>query len=158
MENDTCQIEGCGKPRYQARRLCGSHAMRLYRYGDPLADRRKHRQPCVVDGCEMPASGHGWCKAHYDRWRRCGDPTATFTVQTVVRYGHAHHRVRQIRGPAPSHSCVDCGAQAAHWSYDHNDPAELVDDAGPYSLDSGHYEPRCVRCHKRFDRAYLLTQ
>ena len=29
---------------------------------------------CVIDGCEKPVHGRGWCKAHYIRWERHGDP------------------------------------------------------------------------------------
>lgn len=32
---------------------------------------------CAVDGCDKPAvNRHGWCNAHYLRWRRYGDPLA----------------------------------------------------------------------------------
>jgi hypothetical protein len=27
---------------------------------------------CSVDGCANPVRSRGWCKAHYDRWRRTG--------------------------------------------------------------------------------------
>lgn len=29
---------------------------------------------CSVDGCEKRAKTRGWCSAHYERWRRNGDP------------------------------------------------------------------------------------
>lgn len=29
---------------------------------------------CSIEGCKSPASARGWCKAHYSRWRRNGDP------------------------------------------------------------------------------------
>lgn len=29
---------------------------------------------CSVDGCAKPARTRGWCSAHYERWRRNGDP------------------------------------------------------------------------------------
>lgn len=29
---------------------------------------------CSVPNCGKPARGHGWCSAHYTRWRRHGDP------------------------------------------------------------------------------------
>jgi hypothetical protein len=31
---------------------------------------------CSVDGCDRAADVRGWCRAHYKRWRRHGDPTA----------------------------------------------------------------------------------
>jgi hypothetical protein len=32
------------------------------------------RAVCSIEGCERPASGRGWCAAHYYHWRRYGDP------------------------------------------------------------------------------------
>lgn len=29
---------------------------------------------CVIDGCEKRVLARGWCPAHYDRWRKYGDP------------------------------------------------------------------------------------
>lgn len=41
---------------------------------------------CSLDTCTNPVSTRGWCRKHYARWRRHGDP--------AVRY------VRGYRGPA----------------------------------------------------------
>lgn len=30
--------------------------------------------PCTIDGCGRPVVARGWCKRHYDRWRRHGNP------------------------------------------------------------------------------------
>jgi hypothetical protein len=30
---------------------------------------------CSVDGCRRPSRVRGWCRTHYTRWRRHGDPT-----------------------------------------------------------------------------------
>jgi hypothetical protein len=32
------------------------------------------RPVCSVDGCPKLAKTRGWCSAHYERWRRNGDP------------------------------------------------------------------------------------
>ena len=33
---------------------------------------------CTVDGCENEANGaRGWCRKHYTRWKRHGDPTVS---------------------------------------------------------------------------------
>lgn len=29
---------------------------------------------CAIDGCERRAQARGWCKMHWKRWRRHGDP------------------------------------------------------------------------------------
>ena len=72
----------------------------------------------------------------------------------VVSYGGAHDRLDRDHGLAKTHQCVDCNGPAAHWSYDHADPDELTSPEGyPYSLDAGHYQPRCSSCHARFDAA-----
>jgi len=31
---------------------------------------------CSIDGCDRPARARGWCKAHWQRWSRHGDPLA----------------------------------------------------------------------------------
>jgi hypothetical protein len=34
------------------------------------------RRPCRFDGCGEPHYSKGWCRNHYDRWKRHGDPEA----------------------------------------------------------------------------------
>lgn len=31
---------------------------------------------CAIEGCEGPVRSRGWCRKHYDRWLRHGDPLA----------------------------------------------------------------------------------
>ena len=31
-------------------------------------------KPCQIDGCLKLARKRGWCRMHYERWRRHGDP------------------------------------------------------------------------------------
>ncbi|MFR9773031.1 hypothetical protein [Nocardia sp. SC052] len=32
---------------------------------------------CAIEYCNKPAVGRGWCRAHYTRWHRYGDPLAS---------------------------------------------------------------------------------
>jgi len=41
-----------------------------------VSDPHKTQTQCTVDGCDKPMLAHGWCAAHYNRWRRHGSPTA----------------------------------------------------------------------------------
>ncbi|WP_292988369.1 hypothetical protein [Mycobacterium sp.] len=78
------------------------------------------------------------------------DPTTNSTS-----YAATHARLTHRRGRARRQRCIDCGAPARHWSYDHQDPNELTSPAGlEYSLDLDHYEPRCQPCHQTFDARY----
>ena len=36
---------------------------------------------CAVDGCERPIGSRGWCKTHYERWRRSGSVRADEPVR-----------------------------------------------------------------------------
>ena len=35
---------------------------------------RPPREPCLVEACGQPRFGHGYCNAHYKRWKKTGDP------------------------------------------------------------------------------------
>ena len=37
------------------------------------------KPPCMVEGCDRNSHCRGWCKLHYERWRRLGSPTAPGT-------------------------------------------------------------------------------
>jgi hypothetical protein len=37
-------------------------------------------KPCAVDGCKKLSVSRGWCRAHYLRWRRLGDPLAAGVI------------------------------------------------------------------------------
>lgn len=42
---------------------------------------------CSIDTCSRPADTRGWCRAHYIRWTRHGDPLAVhgYTAETSER-------------------------------------------------------------------------
>ena len=113
------------------------------------------RPACTLSGCVRPHHAHGYCRPHYVRWQRHGDPRADVPViQRTPRgtgYWASHRRVRAARGPAAEHRCAECGAAAVVWSYDGTDPDERRDPSRGcrYSLDPARYRPRCRSCHQR---------
>lgn len=169
MSDVICSISDCPKP-VKRRGFCYGHYMKWWRYGDPkwLAPSRKRdltglKFGLVVVLNEMP-DGHWKCRCDCGRETRVRGWSLTSGGTTTcghgpthwrsegVGYSAAHDRVRRDKGAASRCACVDCGDPAAHWSYDHGDDRERVDEEGyAYSLDSEHYVPRCVPCHKRFD-------
>lgn len=70
----------------------------------------------------------------------------------VVSYEGMHQRIRRLRGQASAHPCVDCNSPAQEWAYDNADPEERESTKGRFSLDHNHYQPRCKKCHAKFDR------
>lgn len=42
--------------------------------GTAAIERRRVRAACAVEGCDGEATTRGWCHAHYQRWRKHGDP------------------------------------------------------------------------------------
>jgi len=100
---------------------------------------------------------------HYQRWGSHGDPLVVLPLAgrpvqgDFPRYASIHKRLSRARGPARKLACVDCRGAAATWSYDNADPDAVSDMVKgtliAYSLDMSHYEPRCVSCHRKFDRA-----
>lgn len=73
-----CAVEWCTK---EVKRigLCGSHAARMRRHGDPLAGGSYivENPKCSVEGCERPYYGRGYCSLHLGRFKTYGDPTAS---------------------------------------------------------------------------------
>lgn len=160
-----CSVVACEEPK-QGRGYCVVHYGRWKRTGDPegLAPPRPVKL-CSIEGCDRKHSARGWCALHHGRWLSNGDPlvaqpsywSATGALSPnwagdAVTYSGMHIRLRRVLGTPQQHGCVDCGAEAAHWSYDHADPAELIEDGLPYSVKIGHYQPRCRSCHTKFDR------
>jgi 5-methylcytosine-specific restriction endonuclease McrA len=80
-----------------------------------MADRTR---PCVIAGCDelagLPGSARGWCRMHYSRWQRSGDPLATRRKRNVCSIAGcdsfvlAHvwcikHHTRWVRYGSPTH-------------------------------------------------------
>lgn len=164
MSDTTCFVADCGYP-VRTRGLCNAHSVRYIRtgvLGGPVKRRGPRRaHSCTTEGCDAPHYCGGHCTKHYQRMNKTGSTRSQMRSQGAdhhcwrgdeISYRTAHERVWNAYGPAASHSCVDCGGGAEHWSYDHGDPDEKVSPTGqPYSVKVEHYEPRCVRCHVRFD-------
>jgi len=173
---NTCTILGCEKPgRTKSSELCKMHYHRRYRNGttgEAAERKRKQRsQHCEVNDCAKPDTEGGMCSMHAARKRRHGDPLMVIALQdrampsgeqhpswvgSDIGYSGAHCRVKSMHGSASTFRCVDCGGQAKHWSYNHDDPNELITyertaNGIAYSDNPEHYSPRCVQCHKVFD-------
>lgn len=172
---EICTAEDCDNPtRTNSSPHCEKHYYRLRRTGKLSVDnpQRPQRGICIIDGCFQTDCGpRGLCLLHRTRERRHGDPLA-FRPNPMPRgadtphwtgdkatYSALHQRVKKAFGVPSLHICVDCGKQAQHWSYDHTDPDQRIDvEKGPYSIDITRYQPRCVRCHKRFDMNRIKGQ
>lgn len=87
--------------------------------------------------------------------------TITLAEAPVITYVGLHARLARVRGKARDHTCVECGAPADDWSYDHRDPDEVVGEHHgcmvAYSLDLARYQPMCRSCHVYRDREHWST-
>lgn len=170
-----CAVTDCERPAVSwavDKHVCVMHWKRWKRRGTFEQTRKwsppnPNRRPCAAEGCNETEDGAcGYCKRHDSRIRRNGEPYSyvhqrdrnlargerniNWTGESAT-YTAMHQRVRAARGRARIHACIDCGATAAHWSYNRSDPQERSSEFGPYSIDIAQYVPRCVKCHKQFD-------
>ncbi|GGU17084.1 hypothetical protein GCM10007979_14410 [Nocardioides albus] len=79
-------------------------------------------------------------------------------------YAAMHLRVKSERGAAGDHECIDCGGQAADWSYVRGCSEERLPidsyarakgNRSPYCPHEEHYAPRCRGCHAKMDKGEL---
>ncbi len=56
---------------------------------------------CCIDGCGKKHFGHGWCSAHYNRWRRHGNPLAGGTSP-----GEPERFLREVVMPYEGTDCL----------------------------------------------------
>ena len=177
----TCRVADC-KRKVVARGWCKGHYQRWKRTGDvgdsEFSSSRPKPPPgqCREDGCERSTrgGGRGWCKTHWQRWSRTGSPSVVrdrpsgeehHAWVSIPSYQTMHARVSRAHGKARDRQCVDCGVLADEWSYDGLDTNEVtgVVGVGPrafsirYSLSVGHYQPRCVTCHRRYDKGRAMS-
>lgn len=168
MSEVACAIKDCGRVKGW-HQWCKTHGRRWRLYGDPLGHGRVNgvdynvKADCQVSGCGRKAHAHKFCTKHLARWEKHGDPMNEGTHNwrplkgQFPTFAAIHKRLSRKRGSAKNYACVDCGETAAEWSYIGGCPNELMGRAResivPYSEDLDRYEPRCVRCHRVFDRA-----
>jgi hypothetical protein len=121
---------------------------------------------CDVEGCAGKHYGRGYCKVHYTRTWRYGDPSVRHSPggrkprADAVTYSGLHQRLHRDLGPASARACVDCGTSAAHWSYSHGCDDEQSGFTrcrgrvfmAPFCLHPECYQARCVPCHRNHDR------
>jgi hypothetical protein len=77
MAHGTCSVEDCERPAlYVAKQLCNAHYTQQLR-GKPFTTPREpirwagHVRPeCSIDGCESLITSRGYCKQHYEQWKR----------------------------------------------------------------------------------------
>lgn len=147
---------------------------------------------CSASECGRKVHARGLCGMHYQRFRKHGDTMTVLVSSTTIQsgqvlnplggrsmmgdlhpnwkgqdagYGASHTRVVTRRGKASEHPCVDCGSQAAEWSYDHTDPDEKVYHFKQgvkelditYSTNPEFYEARCKSCHTIFDAKLMAS-
>ncbi len=70
--------------------------MRVRRHGEPgPAELQSHirrskyvGKTCAVDGCDRAAKSRGWCRMHYGRWIRSGDPVGKWGAQPRQSRGY----------------------------------------------------------------------
>lgn len=74
-------------------------------------------------------------------------------TRAVVSYSQAHLRLKRDLGRPSEYACTQCGDPAREWAYMGGAADERTEDGLPYSLDQSLYEPMCMPCHRRHDRA-----
>jgi hypothetical protein len=74
----------------------------------------------------------------------------------LIGYAGWHARMRRERGPASSHACVDCGEPADHWSLkmDYVGDLQKNEDDQIWTREVDDYEPRCIPCHRAYDKGW----
>lgn len=65
-------------------------------------DERVRSRACSIPGCGRPIVARGWCRSHYDRWKRYGD--ATHPGSTRARRVR-RRRLRSATQPARAVPC-----------------------------------------------------
>lgn len=79
---------------------------------------------CSIEGCERPHSSRGWCRAHYSRFQRYGDPTGSGKPISERR-----------RGRKGREGCDVAGCERKHYGHGlcviHYERKTRTGDVGP---------------------------
>ncbi len=174
--NTQCKVPGCNRePRGS---YCSMHARRKWRTGSvgPVVTLAENRPTvCSVDGCENGGKlTRGWCKMHWYRWRRHGDPEALLVDGTarslmqhgyVIVYKHGHpladkkgrvyeHRavLYAVIGPE-DHPCHWCG-ETLSWFAEERKRRIVVDHLNHERSDNdpANVVPSCGPCNTSRER------
>jgi 5-methylcytosine-specific restriction endonuclease McrA len=81
-----CTVDGCSRQSYvpgSGKGMCGMHYQKWRSYGDPLADHRRTRNVCSVEGCTKWCMTQGICGTHAWRLRNHGSVTPRLQGQVV---------------------------------------------------------------------------
>lgn len=85
-----CVVDGCTRGSTAARGYCPAHYRRLME-GLPvdvaIRERVKRGGLCSIEGCDQPAHTRGWCRRHYSRFYRTGDPGAPSLMKRAAGEG-----------------------------------------------------------------------
>lgn len=76
-------------------------------------------------------------------------------------YAAVHLRLTRQRGPASTHTCVDCGKPARDWSWNRTGPSMSGPRYGKqvtWGTDLADYSPRCRRHNTILDAGGTLTE
>jgi hypothetical protein len=106
---------------------------------------------CTVEGCGRPHKGRGLCQVHFMRDRN-------HHPEGIPSYLTVHERLAVKRGLARRQTCVDCGAPAREWSLSHDAPAIYTPGGQRYSPDLAAYSPRCISCHRLYDKGVMVKR
>jgi len=166
-DNKQCSVQGCTalNPKRLKRGMCPGHYHRWYRTGNtgsptikPLNHNKPRNHGCKATDCDSTHYAKGYCTRHYTqahKWGVVDQPDRRLSGHNIT-YTGMHKRIKDKRGKASQHQCINCDNQANEWAYNHQDPNQLTETRGgktkPYSPDHSFYDPMCKRCHTKRDR------
>jgi len=154
-----CTIDDCDTHE-KARGWCYRHYRLWKLYGDP-----NYQKPKLTDEDRLNAHGTMMAYTAHIRLkvpicepcrnaRRVYAGTKRPYIEELATYESIHKKLQSHRGSATAHTCP-CGKRAEEWAHIQTDQ-QVVDKRGRrYSRDIQDYEPRCVPCHRRMDRALV---